>query len=408
MRREEIKRSLVVSLTLAALALPALEAGGEPSAIPSKSLSPAAGKPETTALLVVSTNDPLRFFASDGRTHLEYDLVFTNVFNQPVTLTSIDVLAPDGRTLLRLAGDALKAQTKPVFGGEPASVVPVAGSLAAILDVAVSPDQVPPRLRHRISYDLAPGPLDALIGSRVIDGPDLAVDARSPVVLAPPVRGPGWLNANACCSPDSPHRAGRLIVDGQHWRKFEMFALDIVKLRDGRIFDGDGTRNEQWYGFGEDLLAVADGTVLWARDGMPEETPNKPVKNVHEPKDFAGNSVVIAIAPGVFAAYAHMKTGSVAVAVGDRVRAGQRIGALGNTGNTTAPHLHFQLSDGPQILTSNSLPFAFATYTLDGDVDLEKLGPAFTQPKPPPLTVNGPPRPQTNTLPLVFTVFDLP
>jgi murein DD-endopeptidase MepM/ murein hydrolase activator NlpD len=108
----------------------------------------------------------------------------------------------------------------------------------------------------------------------------------------------------------------------------------------------------------------------------------------------------------VWAAYAHLLPGSVAVEVGDRVTVGQRLGLLGNTGNSTAPHLHFQLCDGPDILTSNSLPFVFSGYTLSGTIDGNLLGPAMNDPNAPPLVVTGPAQAQSDTHPLVLTVVD--
>ena len=73
--------------------------------------------------------------------------------------------------------------------------------------------------------------------------------------------------------------------------------------------------------------------------------------------------------PAVWVTYAHLQPGSIPVALGDRVTTGQLLGRLGNTGNSTGPHLHFQLADGPDVLTSNSLPFVFDRYTLAGAID---------------------------------------
>src|SRR4051812_8775100 len=130
----------------------------------------------TTALLVTAIHDPLRVTGSDGMMHLEYDLMLTNVFTTPVTITAIDVMTPDGQTLLRLEGDALEARTQPVFGRTPMDVVPQSGAAVVIVDVVVPPDQVPARLTHSITYDLAPdAPLATIIGSHEIVGPELAV-----------------------------------------------------------------------------------------------------------------------------------------------------------------------------------------------------------------------------------------
>src|SRR5436305_542137 len=90
--------------------------GGGSTAGPGPRQQPATTA-QTTALLVASTNAPLGILGSDGLEHLEYDLVFTNVFTAPVTLRDIEVLSPEGGVLLRLAGDALVASTQPVFRG---------------------------------------------------------------------------------------------------------------------------------------------------------------------------------------------------------------------------------------------------------------------------------------------------
>ncbi|HET7093960.1 MAG TPA: M23 family metallopeptidase [Thermomicrobiales bacterium] len=110
---------------------------------------------------------------------------------------------------------------------------------------------------------------------------------------------------------------------------------------------GDGSRNEDWHAYGADVLAVADGTVIAARDDMPDETPFQAPQHLTGPGDDAGNHVTIEIAPGVDAFFAHLAPGSAAVAAGDTVEAGDVIGHLGNAGSTGGPHLHFGLLDYP-------------------------------------------------------------
>jgi hypothetical protein len=375
--------------------------------------------PQTTALLAASTNAPLGVLGSDGLEHLEYDLIFTNYFYAPVTLTAIEVTGPDGSELLRLDGDALAATTQPVIEGKPSAVVPVLGTAATIIDLRVAAEKVPAKITHRISYSLpANAPGLSIIGSRTIEGPALTVDPREPLVIAPPLRGDGWVPFNGCCAADSIHRGVRLAVDGSHLVKAEMFAIDWIQLQGEQLFTGDGSQNEQYFGFGANVLSVAAGTVVSVRDDMPEETPNQPVLNVLQPADYAGNNVVVQIAPDIWAAYAHLQLGSIRVAVGDQVTAGQALGLLGNTGNSTAPHLHFQLSDGTDILTSNSLPFVFDRYTLAGAVDTQAADAALG---PPPAGEDGPtiegakaiplegaPQAQAGTYPLYPGVADFP
>jgi murein DD-endopeptidase MepM/ murein hydrolase activator NlpD len=89
-----------------------------------------------------------------------------------------------------------------------------------------------------------------------------------------------------------------------------------------------------------------------------------------------GNHVVIDLGGGVFAFYAHLQKGSVDVAVGDRVKRGQLLGKLGNTGNTSAPHLHFHLMEGSSVLCSNGIPYVFDSFTLTGQVSLAEFATA--------------------------------
>ena len=388
-------------------------AGGDTRAAPPPRAAPAPPV-QTAALHVAATGAPRRVAGSDGLTHTEYDLLLTNVFTAPVTLTAVEVLSPDepaGAPLLRLEGAALAAVTQPLLGGPPTAEVPVSGAVATVVDLVLPPGAVPPRVTHRITYAAPPdAPYLTLLGTRRIDGPELALDPRAAPVIAPPLRGAGWLDWNGCDVVGGDymtnHRWFRLAVAGAGYVKPETFAIDWMRLRGGQFFSGDGSRVEQYFGFGAEVVAAAGGTVVSVRDGMPEETPNQPPVAVRGPGDYAGNHVVVQQGSGVWALYAHLQPGSISVRVGDRVAAGQGLGRLGNTGNSSAPHLHFQLSDSPDVtLTFNSLPFVLDRYTLAGSVTDSALA-AMNDPRPPTLAVAGPPRPQTETHPLLFTVAD--
>ena len=355
---------------------------------------------QTTALIVTATGEPHYAPGSDGRTHIEYDLILTNVTANPVTLTSVQVFNGRGRQLLELQGAALTAVTQPLLGGAPTNQVPASGALAAVIDLVVPHGEAPTRLTHRITYALDPDTPQinqAGIGSLVIEGPELAVDRRGPVVIAPPLSGDGWWNANGCCGMMN-HRTFRLAADGSRYTKPETFAIDWVRIQGGRLSSGDGTSNEQHFAYGAEVRSVADGEVVFVRDGRPEETPNQPVVHVKQPLDFPGNHVVVRIRPGVYATYVHLQPGSIEVGVGAQVRTGQRLGLLGNSGNSTAPHLHFGLSDGPDILTSNSLPFVIDRYRFVGVVSPDS--------EPTDIHIIPAPRRERVTHPLVNSVTD--
>jgi hypothetical protein len=171
------------------------------------------------------------------------------------------------------------------------------------------------------------------------------VNRTRAIAIQPPLSGKGWLAANGCCAPNI-HRDTRIAIDGLKIETPETFAIDWTQVKDGGIFQGDGASNEQHYAFGADILGVGDGTVVSIRNDMPEEVPSKPPVAVKAPGDYAGNHVILELGPNVYAAYAPMQPGSISVKVGDRVNAGDRLGKLGNTGNSTAPHLHLACLTG--------------------------------------------------------------
>ncbi len=367
-------------------------------------VSPPAER-QLTAIVVSAIGGPIGVPASDGLQHIEYDLVVTNVFSAPVMLSTIDVITLDGKPLLSLTRDDLLAATQPLLGLTPLEAIPASGTAAVIIDVAVPRDQVPDRLTHRITYKL---PADAQgssqVESLIADGPELDVDDRAPVVIVPPVHGPGWLNAFSCCDASSIHRGVRAAADGARIVKSETFAIDWILLQDGHFFEGDGARNEQWFAYGAEVNAVAPGTVVSARDGLADGTPKSLPSTLREPREGAGNHVIVQIEPGVWAFYAHLRMGSVAVEVGDQVVTGQPIGRLGNSGNSIGPHLHFGLIDGPNPLTANSVPMVLDSYELTGSVDPASLFAALGDPEALALHMEEPPQPQSGTLPLNMTV----
>jgi murein DD-endopeptidase MepM/ murein hydrolase activator NlpD len=109
------------------------------------------------------------------------------------------------------------------------------------------------------------------------------------------------------------------------------------------------------------VLAVGKGTVVAMRDGQDE---HKPLEGQAEPASLSldglfGNYVVIDLGGGNFAGYAHLKRGSVAVKVGEAVTRGQVIGALGQSGNSAAPHLHFQVANAATFEGSEGVPYVF-------------------------------------------------
>jgi hypothetical protein len=323
-----------------------------------------------TALLVSPIHEAQVVRGDDGMDHVEYELLVVSVFAEPVTLSSVAVLDPAGKELMRIYGDALAAATQTLFAKIASPVVPASAAVSVDVDLILPPDTLPDRVTHRIVYTLAEDTESAvMIGIPEIDGPEVAIDRQPAMVIAPPIEGDGWLAASACCKPNL-HRDERAAIDGRRIVTAETFAVDWNRVRNDRLFDGDGSRNEQHYAYGADVLAVADGTVVSIVDGKPDATPN--VLMVPETmSDYGGNQVILEIAPNVFAAYGPLQPGSHTVKVGDTVKAGARLVRIGNTGPSFGPHLHFGLLDKPSLWAGRSLPFVFDRFTLAGVVDID-------------------------------------
>jgi murein DD-endopeptidase MepM/ murein hydrolase activator NlpD len=149
-------------------------------------------------------------------------------------------------------------------------------------------------------------------------------------------------------------------------RLAQRFAIDFSALLDdqGRTHVGDSSTSASYFNYGRPVLAVGAGTVVAAVDRHPDQIPNAKVPVPFEATP--GNHVIIRLRRGVFAAYAHLRPGSVQVRRGDRVREGQVLAELGNSGNTGGPHLHFQLMNRPSFLGADGLPFVFRRFQLDG------------------------------------------
>jgi murein DD-endopeptidase MepM/ murein hydrolase activator NlpD len=137
-----------------------------------------------------------------------------------------------------------------------------------------------------------------------------------------------------------------------------------------------GVRLQDFFGWGQPIYSATAGIVVRAEDGAPERNPVHLIRdflirvknawtfNSKQTKDFrtlSGNFIIIETSEG-YAVYAHAQTGSIIVSPGDRVIPGQRLGKVGHSGNSTAPHLHFQLMDHPDPWKAQGILCCFRDY----------------------------------------------
>lgn len=186
-------------------------------------------------------------------------------------------------------------------------------------------------------------------------GPPEPAITKSPLLLSLPFKGQ-W---SVFWGGDNKTANYHVAAGGSQRRATDLVMVDAS----GKSHKGDGKKNEDYFAFGQDIIAVADGTVVQAVDGVVDNEPG-----VMSPLMAIGNHVVIEHAGKVFSMYAHLRNGKLKVKAGAAVRRGDVLGVCGNSGNTSEPHLHFQLQDGPQVDHSFGIEpqFAAASVTRGG------------------------------------------
>ncbi|MDN5859265.1 MAG: M23 family metallopeptidase [Pseudonocardia sp.] len=328
--------------------------------IGSATTPPSATVDEVTPVIGSVLFPPVPVEGSDDRTHLVYELLVTNYASSPVTLDRLDTLdAASGTAVGSIAAADLAGRTKPT--GEQGYSAQLAGGqhAAVFLHVAVdAADAVPDGLVHELTVRIgsAPPVTERLAAT--------TVDKRTLPVLSPPLRGEGYLAADGCCDAIRHVRA-ILPINGEPYLA-QRYAIDWEQVDgDGRIYVGGRTDPASYAIYGDEAYAVADGTVVLAMDGLPDQVPG-PLEQIPPLAEADGNFVVLDIGNGFYVNYAHLQPGSVAVRVGDRVSRGDVLGLVGNSGNSIAPHLHLHVMDTASVLAAQGLPYVVDAFTVTG------------------------------------------
>ena len=158
------------------------------------------------------------------------------------------------------------------------------------------------------------------------------------------------------------YQGGRFVYQNPNaYRDAERFAMTFTVLKDGRPYSGDGTKNEQFYCYGQPVLAPADGTVIQVTDTYADNAPGRPEEVLP-----SGNRVLISHGNQEFSLLLHLKQNSIKVKQGAKVKQGDVVGECGNSGASAAPHLEYRLQNSKGIPYPQTLPAQFVDYVADG------------------------------------------
>jgi len=285
---------------------------------------------------------------------LQYELFATNWYDKDITIKAIDVLAGD--VLLRTLEAEVLDRLFAVGSGQTAVVGP-RQTTTMILSTVINP--LPPKLDHRIRFRIAGDS-----GDTSVRYPGTPV-RKNLLRLRPPVRGDSWVVLEGP-GGNNHHTAGVLQFEGRMLVP-QRFAIDFNRAyEDGQLVHGNRADLHSYRCYGAEVFAVADARVIFVRNDVPDN-PGQAKANAlpDNVANLPGNRVVLDLGAGRFASYFHLQPRSIRVKEGDTVRAGDLLGLVGNS-SSPAPHLHFQVNDGPEPMTSEGLPYVFDSFIRSG------------------------------------------
>lgn len=351
---------------IAIVALPPLLAactGTAPGLVPR---APAGPPPGLGAFIAVDEMGPVVPVEAEGAHHLFYEFRLTSFDPRLLELDSLEVLDGDlpSNVLARYGAAELRQmiEIRGPTGNDRTRLHP--GSHAVVyVWLRLTSEEIPRRLRHRLL--LHHGAAADRQAHRLTTDP-VRVSDEPPLVIAPPLRGGPWY-AHAGPASASHHRRllaprdGTLTNDTRFASDWLLLEERVRGAGDFRYAGPDWTRTS-----GSEVFSVADGVVVAAVDGLPDDPISRTPRadEVIDWHTIGGNRITVALGDGRYASYQHLRPGSLTVQQGDTVRGGQLLGAVGNSGNSGAPHLHFDITDSEVLGKGEGLPFVFDCFDL--------------------------------------------
>jgi hypothetical protein len=298
-------------------------------------------------------------FASDGQQRLVYEVALRNAEASALALQQLEVLDADDRSAAPVAVismEQLATLMRPIGrrGKDAGAVTTLQSGDSALLYLMLTFDagsKVPTHLRHHF-----------VTASGEVSGASIATNHDVLPVLGAPLLGSSWL-AETGLSNANGHRRGNVVLEG-HSVISRRYAFDWIKVENGVVFSGDEKNNTSYFSYGQPVIAVADAVVVSVTDNIPQNTPKQAPAVPMTHSTIAGNNIQLDIGEGHYAWYMHLQPGSLRVKAGDKVKRGQVLGLIGNTGSSFFPHLHFEITNSKVVLGGEGLPYVFESFSV--------------------------------------------
>lgn len=313
------------------------------------------------AQLTISITQAPTPLIAGGKNYLVYEIYLTNFLTAPVTLTSLEVSSNSmGYKPFTFVDADLAKLIHPIGFNKPeAKPLELQPGIAKLVFMWLAFDrlaEIPDKLVHKVELHTYFKDKDQVFTATT---EPLVIKKTMPVIIHAPLQGENWFAGNAP-SNTSDHRVTGLVVHGVDYFA-QRYAIDFIQLgADGKTFTGDEHVNSNYHCYGKDVLAVAKGKVVAVQDGIAENVPRSGKLAIEVGIDnLPGNYVILDIGDGKYACYAHLIPGSIKVKFGDNVKLGQAFAKVGNSGNSSEPHLHFQVVNQASFVGANGVPYAF-------------------------------------------------
>jgi murein DD-endopeptidase len=299
----------------------------------------------------------------DGNRAIYYELHITNFARDTLELIQLDVLNRDSVLVLTLSHIDLPSRIKAIGLDEnhTKTILLPGAAVVVYLEILLPLSETQQDYSHRLKLQTIRGSKRTNI---VINGALMKPSIQKPLIIGAPLRAGPWVAVYEPTWQDG-HRRVFYTVNGLA-RLPGRFAIDFIRVNNnGKYADNDENDIKNWFGYLHEVLAVSDGVVAAMEDNF-DESPT--IAGYKRPAigNAKGNYISLKIGEHQYVFYEHLKTRSIRVKIGQKVKKGEILGLLGFTGQTTGPHLHLHIADENSPLGAEGIPFEFEKFILLG------------------------------------------